>query len=179
MTSDPRPCACGRPGCVLVRRKRECAKDWDRRKFADLDCRDWRKRFVASERKRAERARRRAAALAACGCGLTDDQKASIEPWIVNQQDSRHIASRFGLPLAAIIAWRRQRNAIRLAERDVARAAEKAAQPKPAPTEKPERARSGPTIDDGRLLAALLAHMPPPDQVPGTLGVPVWIGRAA
>ena len=40
MTSDPRPCACGRPGCVLVRRDNEAPGDWARRKYANYACRN-------------------------------------------------------------------------------------------------------------------------------------------
>ncbi|MFO1163514.1 MAG: hypothetical protein U1E60_32090 [Reyranellaceae bacterium] len=69
------------------------------------------------------------------------------------------IAERLGLDAAEIDAYRTERK--RLAQ--IARVQE-------ARREQPE---------GDPLLTALLAHMPPPDQVPGSLGVPVWIGRAA
>jgi hypothetical protein len=36
MTS--KPCQCGKPGCMAVRRKGECARDFRERKFANLVC---------------------------------------------------------------------------------------------------------------------------------------------
>jgi hypothetical protein len=38
-----KPCGCGRPGCVAVRREREDSADWRDRKYRSRSCGTWKK----------------------------------------------------------------------------------------------------------------------------------------
>lgn len=98
---------------------------------------------------------------------MTPDQYAEIEALIDAVLNTKQIARRTGYSEALVLEARAERTRRKACERTARYKAHRALN------------LSLPDIDDGRLLAALLAHMPPPDQVPGTLGVPVWIGRAA
>ena len=121
MTSDPRPCACGRPGCVLVRRYGEAKKDWARRKFASYSCRNhgMRGRYLdgidrACEAKRARRRARMPASPAEwarhpAAAPLTAEQREFLEPYIVRRATTVHLADMTGLPAAAIAAYRLER----------------------------------------------------------------------
>ena len=98
---------------------------------------------------------------------MTSAEYAEIEALIDAVLNTKQIMKRTGYSEALVLEAR--------AERTRRKACERTAR------NKAMAGLSGgaPTHDDGRFLAALLAHMPPPDQVPGSLGVPVWIGRAA
>ena len=121
MTADPRPCACGRPGCVLVRRYGEAKKDWARRKFASYSCRNhgMRGRYLdgidrACEAKRARRRARMPASPAEwarhpAAAPLTAEQREFLEPYIVRRATTVHLADMTGLPAAAIAAYRLER----------------------------------------------------------------------
>lgn len=98
---------------------------------------------------------------------MTSTQYAEIEALIDAVLNTKAIMRRTGYSEALVLEAR--------AERTRRKACERTARNKAAgrfPADLPE-------WDDGRFLNAPLAHMPPPDQVPGALGVPVWIGRAA
>lgn len=121
MTADPRPCACGRPGCVLVRRRRESPKDWARRKYAGSDCRNYALHSLYLDgigRARAAKiARRRARmpvtpiewAVHPATVPLTAEQREFLEPYIVRRATTVHLADMTGLPAAAIAAYRLER----------------------------------------------------------------------
>ena len=121
MTSDPRPCACGRPGCVLVRRYGEAKKDWARRKFASYSCRNHGMRGSyldgidrAREAKQALRRARMPASPAEWArhpatVALTAEQREFLEPYIVRRATTVHLAEMTGIPAAAIAAYRLER----------------------------------------------------------------------
>lgn len=74
MTPQSKPCACGRPGCLIIRRRGP--REYQRAKYASMSCARWHRNRTDPRMREAQRLGGRASAIGAGA--IVDDMPGSI-----------------------------------------------------------------------------------------------------
>jgi hypothetical protein len=90
--TDAKPCACGRDGCIAVRREGEKTRDWERRKYAADACRNESRSACAHSQNAPDPLKVRETKPCKCGresCTVRRREREKLGAWVKRRFASR------------------------------------------------------------------------------------------